>query len=218
MASKVMMILEVWRLHHLWRCCSILILAPVAVTKPDVSALMQCNTFTYTSSIFFVRSNSRQKRTKGRPCHQQQQFLWQHILVCPAAAAAHTSNTNNIMRRRVKGKSVVGGGGAAAAAADDEPTAVIVAENLDEAASEAKHVITTSRKKGTFRRLLSVAKPDRGTIAAAALALLVSSGTNMAFPTIMGKVIDRTAGAGGGDGSVPDKVRQFASSQALAVW
>ncbi|KAG5189644.1 P-loop containing nucleoside triphosphate hydrolase protein [Tribonema minus] len=38
------------------------------------------------------------------------------------------------------------------------------------------------------------------------IALVISSGTNMAFPTIMGKVIDRTAGREDAGSRIPDKV------------
>ena len=62
-------------------------------------------------------------------------------------------------------------------------------------------------RKGSLRRLLRVAKSERKTILLAMVALVVSSGTNMAFPTIMGKVIDRTAGGSSkSSGLLSDKV------------
>jgi hypothetical protein len=75
------------------------------------------------------------------------------------------------------------------------------------AAGATEDVKRIKVKKGTLKRLMAAVKPESGKIVTAMIALLFSSGTNMAFPTIMGKVIDRTAGKSAGTlSSIPDQV------------
>ena len=74
----------------------------------------------------------------------------------------------------------------------------------------AKH--DKKKSRAVLKRLLKAARPESGRISVALIGLLVSSGTNMAFPTIMGKLIDRTTGrATGMTSSVPDKVSRLLS-------
>lgn len=63
--------------------------------------------------------------------------------------------------------------------------------------SQGKHKV----KKGTFKRLMSFAKPESGKLAIGLVSLLVASSMNMAYPKIMGKVIDRTVSSRAEGGS-----------------
>ncbi len=48
------------------------------------------------------------------------------------------------------------------------------------------------KKKNTLKRLIQYSNPDKWHIIGAMSALIVSSATNIAFPAIIGKVLDQT--------------------------
>lgn len=92
-------------------------------------------------------------------------------------------------KKKVVEEEEVEHGSATAAATPPEP-----ASGDEKDALIAQKVNGGGRKKSSFKRLLSVASPEMGRLSVAMISLLVSSGTNMAFPTIVGRVVDRTAG------------------------